>query len=264
VKGIEIVHYKAAILIVKGETKDHKPVPGLRISADYTSQDKDQMVGKLILAGGIQSDVSFETQEDGRHRSSQLQPDREVKITAQAEGFEPATKTLKVAEGKTEELTLVLDRSGSAFGRASSCRGPVHSGSNPLRKGWSMHPVVRAAFGILAALGAGALPASGSEPSPAVGPVPAEVDFDRHVASLFGKLGCNAGSCHGSFQGRGGSTSASSAMTRPETIRRSHATRSAGASTFSTPTGASCSSNPPVRCRTKGASGSQSARGNTA
>ncbi len=33
---------------------------------------------------------------------------------------------------------------------------------------------------------------------------PAEVDFDRHVASLFGRLGCNAGACHGSFQGRGG------------------------------------------------------------
>jgi hypothetical protein len=30
------------------------------------------------------------------------------------------------------------------------------------------------------------------------------VDFDRHVASLLGRLGCNAGSCHGSFQGRGG------------------------------------------------------------
>lgn len=31
-----------------------------------------------------------------------------------------------------------------------------------------------------------------------------DVDFDRHVVSLFGRLGCNAGSCHGSFQGRGG------------------------------------------------------------
>ena len=30
------------------------------------------------------------------------------------------------------------------------------------------------------------------------------VDFDRHVASLFGRLGCNTGACHGSFQGRGG------------------------------------------------------------
>jgi hypothetical protein len=31
-----------------------------------------------------------------------------------------------------------------------------------------------------------------------------EVSFERHVASLLGKLGCNAGACHGSFQGKGG------------------------------------------------------------
>ncbi len=30
------------------------------------------------------------------------------------------------------------------------------------------------------------------------------VDFERHVQGLFGKLGCNAGACHGSFQGKGG------------------------------------------------------------
>lgn len=33
---------------------------------------------------------------------------------------------------------------------------------------------------------------------------PKTVDFDRHVVGLLGKLGCNAGSCHGSFQGKGG------------------------------------------------------------
>lgn len=46
-----------------------------------------------------------------------------------------------------------------------------------------------------------------SGPAPVVlpnGAELAEVDFDRHVASLFGRLGCNAGACHGSFQGRGG------------------------------------------------------------
>jgi hypothetical protein len=31
-----------------------------------------------------------------------------------------------------------------------------------------------------------------------------EINFERHVASLFGRMGCNAGSCHGSFQGKGG------------------------------------------------------------
>ena len=30
------------------------------------------------------------------------------------------------------------------------------------------------------------------------------VDFERHVMGLFGRTGCNAGSCHGSFQGKGG------------------------------------------------------------
>jgi hypothetical protein len=31
-----------------------------------------------------------------------------------------------------------------------------------------------------------------------------EVDFERHLMGLFGRAGCNAGSCHGSFQGKGG------------------------------------------------------------
>ncbi len=30
------------------------------------------------------------------------------------------------------------------------------------------------------------------------------VDFERHIMGLFGRAGCNAGSCHGSFQGKGG------------------------------------------------------------
>src|SRR5437879_4802612 len=31
-----------------------------------------------------------------------------------------------------------------------------------------------------------------------------KVDFDRHVVSLLGRMGCNSGACHGSFQGKGG------------------------------------------------------------
>src|SRR3954463_14376985 len=30
------------------------------------------------------------------------------------------------------------------------------------------------------------------------------VDFERHVMGLLSKVGCNAGSCHGSFQGKNG------------------------------------------------------------
>ena len=31
-----------------------------------------------------------------------------------------------------------------------------------------------------------------------------KVDFERHIMGLFGRTGCNAGGCHGSFQGKGG------------------------------------------------------------
>src|SRR5213082_425523 len=45
--------------------------------------------------------------------------------------------------------------------------------------------------------------------APAAVPLPdrgrvEKVDFERHVMGLFGRMGCNSGSCHGSFQGKGG------------------------------------------------------------
>jgi beta-lactamase regulating signal transducer with metallopeptidase domain/uncharacterized GH25 family protein len=109
VKGIEIVHFTAPIVIVKGETKDGKPVPGLKVSAIYSQQDTEQMEGKRILAGGVQSDVGFEKQEDGRFRSSQLQPDLEFNLIAEADDCKPANRKLTITEGKTEEMTLVLE-----------------------------------------------------------------------------------------------------------------------------------------------------------
>jgi hypothetical protein len=37
-----------------------------------------------------------------------------------------------------------------------------------------------------------------------IAPIIEKVDFERHVAPLFRRLGCNAGACHGSFEGQGG------------------------------------------------------------
>jgi hypothetical protein len=48
-----------------------------------------------------------------------------------------------------------------------------------------------------------AAPASATVPLPGGEGLP-RVDFERHVMGLFGRAGCNTGSCHGSFQGRGG------------------------------------------------------------
>ena len=65
--------------------------------------------------------------------------------------------------------------------------------------------VVVAVVGLVAMLGARPSTAAGAEPVRLPdGTELAVVDFDRHVAGLFGRLGCNTGACHGSFQGRGG------------------------------------------------------------
>ncbi len=58
----------------------------------------------------------------------------------------------------------------------------------------------------LVALALGFMVAS---PSPAAVDLPGnktvdKVDFERHIMGLFGRMGCNSGSCHGSFQGKGG------------------------------------------------------------
>src|SRR5438067_5453409 len=43
-----------------------------------------------------------------------------------------------------------------------------------------------------------------AEATPATPVSGAKVDFERHLMGVFGRAGCNSGSCHGSFQGRGG------------------------------------------------------------
>src|SRR6516164_937083 len=50
---------------------------------------------------------------------------------------------------------------------------------------------------ILALVAAATASAAAPDPDP-------PVDFERHVMGLLGRMGCNAGSCHGSFQGKGG------------------------------------------------------------
>jgi hypothetical protein len=52
---------------------------------------------------------------------------------------------------------------------------------------------------------AGMVPRARGESIPLPGGATVEkVDFERHVMGLFGRMGCNSGSCHGSFQGKGG------------------------------------------------------------
>src|SRR6188508_2964336 len=67
----------------------------------------------------------------------------------------------------------------------------------------SLHIALFAALLLSRAAAWAAPPSAGPVRLPA-GPVVAEVDFERHVQSLFGRLGCNTATCHGSFKGQGG------------------------------------------------------------
>jgi uncharacterized GH25 family protein len=108
VKGIEIIRYEAPIIIISAATKDGKPVKGFKASVDYTARD-GRRDGKFILKGGVNSDVSLEEHGEGRYRTSQLVPDREVVVTVQADGFATASRKIKLPEGKNEEVTLILE-----------------------------------------------------------------------------------------------------------------------------------------------------------
>jgi hypothetical protein len=66
-----------------------------------------------------------------------------------------------------------------------------------------MHTFRIHALPTLALFLAVSLPAGAAVPLPAGGQVE-KVDFERHIIGLFGRAGCNSGSCHGSFQGKGG------------------------------------------------------------
>jgi Carboxypeptidase regulatory-like domain len=108
VKGIEIVRYEAPVILVGAKAKDGKPIKGFRPSVDYTHGGPDGD-GKFVLKNGVRSDVGMEEQGDGRYRTSQLVPDREVNVTVKADGFATASRKVTLAEGKIEEITLVLE-----------------------------------------------------------------------------------------------------------------------------------------------------------
>ncbi len=56
----------------------------------------------------------------------------------------------------------------------------------------------------LATVIATSAPLAAGESQPAGQAMPRSIGFDRHVEGLLGRLGCNAGTCHGSSRGKGG------------------------------------------------------------
>jgi hypothetical protein len=109
VKGIEIIRYVAPILVIHARDKEKRPVKGFKAQVAYAPGKSPKEPGSRFI-NGVEGDVYLEKQEDGRWRTSQLLPDEEVTVTASAEGYADSSIKLKMPEGETKELELVLEK----------------------------------------------------------------------------------------------------------------------------------------------------------
>ncbi|WP_165232574.1 M56 family metallopeptidase [Aquisphaera insulae] len=110
VKEIEIVRYVAPVLVINATTKDGKQVDGFQAAVTYLGGDgkSERQIG---LSGGKKKspEVIQDEQNDGRYRTSQMLPDREVKVAVWADHFKQFERTVKLPEGAVEEVNLVLE-----------------------------------------------------------------------------------------------------------------------------------------------------------
>jgi hypothetical protein len=109
VKGIEIIHYVAPILIVDAKDKDGKQIKDFQVKVTYLSGTRKRESG-VRFKNDVQGDVYQEKQEDGRWRTEQMLPEEEIEVTVSAKGYKPHTENLKLAEGTTKELAAVLEK----------------------------------------------------------------------------------------------------------------------------------------------------------
>jgi hypothetical protein len=106
VRGMEIIHYKAPVVVVKVSAKDGSKLSGVKLSGIYKT-GKDPRFNPV---NGPPTDVFFDNQEDGRFRTSCLVPDEDVDITARADGFKSQTILVRLPEGETRELEMILEK----------------------------------------------------------------------------------------------------------------------------------------------------------
>jgi hypothetical protein len=109
VTGIEIVRYVAPILVINATTEQGRQIKGFNATVEYAAPGPNSDGTVRVVGGGPTLAVQDE-QYDGRYRTWQLLPDREVIVTVAADGFATARRSLTLPEGKTEELNFRLER----------------------------------------------------------------------------------------------------------------------------------------------------------
>jgi beta-lactamase regulating signal transducer with metallopeptidase domain/uncharacterized GH25 family protein len=144
VADVTILGIKVARLAVHAVGPDGKPRTELWRRIKY----KDPAIGShavIPLLGGAKGDIPMNEFRLFSMNELACLPDQEFTATAEAEGFQPASQTLKLAEGENREITLKL----SAEVKKSSSDAPIKTGVANERAGdvSAASPVALAADG---------------------------------------------------------------------------------------------------------------------
>lgn len=100
VEGFEIIRYRETVVRVNAVDAEGKQVKVFRVAATYPW-------GSHVYSG---SDLIFNRQDDGRYQATQMLPDEDVKFTVTAPGYEPASETVRLGEGESKDLVLMLKK----------------------------------------------------------------------------------------------------------------------------------------------------------
>ncbi len=109
IKDIEIVRYVSPIIVINATTKDGQQIKNFQADVQYTNPRPNRRETIGLMGGGKKKDAIQDEQYDGRYRTYNMLPDKEVTVSVSADGFEEASRKLSLPEAKIKEVTFVLE-----------------------------------------------------------------------------------------------------------------------------------------------------------
>ncbi len=109
ISTMEIVHYKVPTLVVNAVSKDGSELLETWISADYL-QPPNPNEQAFLPAGANQPTADFQSDGNHRFRCTKILPDVNVSIVARAKGYQSKPVTVRLREGETKSIDIVLEK----------------------------------------------------------------------------------------------------------------------------------------------------------
>lgn len=106
---MSVIYYTSPVLLVRAVSEDGTAIPDFKCRLVY-SEDRKPYEQRPHWINGIQGDVLFEKQQDGRWRSESLLPDENVTLTVEAPGFQSWSQSYVLTEGTTQEIEPRLQK----------------------------------------------------------------------------------------------------------------------------------------------------------